>query len=146
RGRPVLVRAIRALQRLSRLYGTYPSRTYTIVVPPDLRNTGIEYPTMTFIGASSILRVIVDHETAHQWFYSLVGNDQERDPWLDEALATWGQVQLGGGLPGSLASAPSAVFQHVGAPMTYWNRHQIGYFREVYGGGVVALASLGPAV
>ena len=142
-GSTVLRMATRALERLSRLYGAYPWQTYTVVVPPDLHSVGIEYPTLTFIGASPILRVIVDHETAHQWFYSLVGNDQARDPWLDEALATWGQVQLGGGLPGSLAAAPADQFQHVGAPMSYWNGHQIAYFREVYGGGVVALSSLG---
>jgi aminopeptidase N len=32
------------------------------------------------------------HETAHQWFYNLVGNDQLNEPWLDEATAqyaTW---------------------------------------------------------
>jgi hypothetical protein len=99
-GPNVLRMAVRALERLSRLYGAYPWKTYTVVVPPDLRSVGIEYPTLSFIGASPILRVIVDHETAHQWFYSLVGNDQARDPWLDEALATWGQLQLGSGLPG----------------------------------------------
>src|SRR5207245_200285 len=81
----------------------------------------------------------------HQWFYSLVGNDQARDPWLDEALATWGQLQLGSGLPGSIATSPSSEFQHVGSPMSYWNTRQVAYFREVYGGGVVALASLGQA-
>lgn len=31
------------------------------------------------------LNVIV-HETAHQWWYSLVGNDEYTNPWLDEAL------------------------------------------------------------
>src|SRR5205823_4224620 len=141
----VLRMATRALERLSRLYVPYAWKTYTIVVPPDLHSVGIEYPTLTFIGASPILRIIVDHETPHQWFYSLVGNDQTRDPWLDEAPATWGQVQLGGGLPGSIVGSPDAEFQHVGSPMTYWNQHQVRYFREVYGGGVVALASLGPA-
>ena len=29
------------------------------------------------------------HEIVHQWFYSLVGNDQIDDPWLDEAFATY---------------------------------------------------------
>ncbi|MFY9579107.1 MAG: M1 family aminopeptidase [Gaiellaceae bacterium] len=144
-GPNVLRMAVRALERLSRLYGAYPWKTYTVVVPPDLHSVGIEYPTLSFIGASPILRVIVDHETAHQWFYSLVGNDQARDPWLDEALATWGQLQLGSGLPGSIAVSPSSEFQHVGASMSYWNTRQVAYFREVYGGGVVALASLGPA-
>ena len=146
RGPAALRMATSALRRLSRLYGPYRWATYTVVVPPDLHSAGIEYPTLTFIGASPILRLIVDHETAHQWFYSLVGNDQARDPWLDEALATWGEVQLGAGLPGSIASEPAADFRHVGASMSYWNTHELGYFHDVYGGGVVALASLGPAV
>jgi hypothetical protein len=29
------------------------------------------------------------HETGHQWWYSLVGNDPYRDPWLDESLTNW---------------------------------------------------------
>ena len=29
------------------------------------------------------------HEILHQWFYSLIGNDQIADPWLDEAFATY---------------------------------------------------------
>jgi len=29
------------------------------------------------------------HEMAHQWFYNIVGNDQTREPWLDEALAQY---------------------------------------------------------
>ena len=33
------------------------------------------------------LRYQVAHETAHQWFYGIVGNDQARDPFADEAAA-----------------------------------------------------------
>jgi aminopeptidase N len=29
------------------------------------------------------------HEVAHQWWYSLVGNDQLDEPWLDEALTEY---------------------------------------------------------
>jgi hypothetical protein len=32
---------------------------------------------------------LVAHETAHQWWYGLVGNDPVSEPWLDEALATY---------------------------------------------------------
>ena len=28
---------------------------------------------------------------AHQWWYSLVGNDSATEPWLDEALATYSE-------------------------------------------------------
>jgi len=31
----------------------------------------------------------VVHEVGHQWWYSLVGNDQVDDPWLDEALTQY---------------------------------------------------------
>ncbi len=33
--------------------------------------------------------LLIVHETAHQWFYAYVHNDQANEPWLDEALATY---------------------------------------------------------
>jgi len=137
--------ARKALRKLSARYGPYPWRNYTVVVPPDLHNVGIEYPTLSFVGASRYPRLFVDHETAHQWFYSLVGNDQARDPWLDETLATWAQTRLGAPeLPPQSAVPPDAA-RHVGAPMSYWNRHGSWYFYGVYEAGVHALRSLGDA-
>jgi aminopeptidase N len=44
------------------------------------------------IPTRALLESTVVHETAHQWFYGLVGNDQVREPWVDEATAqyaTW---------------------------------------------------------
>ena len=32
------------------------------------------------------------HETAHQWWFEQVGNDQGLEPWLDEALATYSEI------------------------------------------------------
>jgi aminopeptidase N len=32
------------------------------------------------------------HETAHQWFYGIVGNNQWEDAWLDEGLAEYATV------------------------------------------------------
>jgi hypothetical protein len=136
--RRVLRLAVRALEKLARRYGPYPWPSYTVVIAPDLQNAGIEYPTLVFIGEGLVPKAVVDHETAHQWFYSLVGNDQARDPWLDEALATWAQTRLGGGL----RFLPHVRARHVGAPMSYW-RSQRTYFAQVYAGGVRALASLG---
>jgi aminopeptidase N len=37
------------------------------------------------------LVAIAAHETAHQWWYALVGNDQALEPWLDEALSTYSE-------------------------------------------------------
>jgi hypothetical protein len=134
----VLRLAFRALRHYVETYGRYPWRTFTLVGNPDLVNEGIEYPTLVFVGPGSIERIVVDHETAHQWFYSLVGNDQAKDPWLDEALATWSQERLDG-VDGEGYFGPA---HHVGAPMTYWAGKAGSYYREVYGGGPEALRSL----
>jgi hypothetical protein len=139
---PDLAHAKRALEQLTDLYGPYPWPTYTIVIPPDLEPSGIEYPMLSFVGRSNSPRLIVDHETAHQWFYSLVGNDQARDPWLDETLATWAQTRIGSREPRT-RNPPSPSTRHVGAPMSYWDRRPQWYFYGVYGEGVNALQSLG---
>src|SRR5262249_3402130 len=126
--------ARKALRKLSARYGPYPWRNYTVVVPPDLRNVGIEYPTLSFIGASRYPRLFVDHETAHQWFYSLVGNDQARDPWLDETLAAWAQVRLGAAGPPPPSSVPPPPTRG-GAPGWCGARHG----RSAAGRGAVVL-------
>ena len=37
------------------------------------------------------LTMIAVHETAHQWWYTKVANDQALEPWLDEALCTYSE-------------------------------------------------------
>jgi Peptidase family M1 domain len=138
--RDVLALATRTLQELAQRYGPYRWSSYTVVATPDLGAEGIEYPTLVYVGSASILPLLVHHETAHQWFYSLVGNDQARDPWLDEALATWAQVRLSGGLTSGFG--PVGVVRDVGAPVSSFGTNDARYFRDVYGGGVAALASL----
>jgi hypothetical protein len=137
-----LVFARHALQVLTSRYGPYAWRTYTLVIPPDFSGGGIEYPMLSFIGRAPYTRLIVDHETAHQWFYSLVGNDQARDPWLDETLATWAQARLGSREFPPPSSVPRLAERHVGSPMSYWDRERRWYFYGVYGAGLKALRSL----
>jgi hypothetical protein len=138
--RDVLALATRSLHQLAQRYGPYRWSSYTVVATPDLGAEGIEYPTLVYIGGASIVALLVQHETSHQWFYSLVGNDQARDPWLDEALATWSQIQLSGGLPSEFGAV--GTVRHVGAPVSFFGTNTSEYFRQVYGGGVAALASL----
>jgi hypothetical protein len=132
--------AVQALRHYTQTYGAYRWRTFTLVALPDLVNEGIEYPTLVFVGRGVIEKLVVHHETAHQWFYSLVGDDQARDPWLDETLASWAQARLDGTVAAqALAHAP----HHVGAPMTYWAGKGRAYYREIYRGGLTALSALG---
>lgn len=36
-----------------------------------------------------VLGFVAAHETAHEWWYGMVGNDAYQQPWLDESLANW---------------------------------------------------------
>jgi hypothetical protein len=80
----VMAAAKTALSREATLLGPYPYKTY------DLAQTaggyGMESPGLTWIPtAAGNLPYLVAHETGHQWFYSIVGNDQARQPYADEA-------------------------------------------------------------
>jgi len=78
--------AKRALSREAALLGPYPYRTYDVAQTAG--GFGMESPGLTWIptGAGN-LTYLVAHETAHQWFYGIVGNDQARQPFADEAAA-----------------------------------------------------------
>ena len=54
------------------------------------RRTGWSRPGLIWIPtgqARANLRYLAAHETAHQWFYGIVGNDQATQPFADEAAA-----------------------------------------------------------
>lgn len=78
---------------LAERVGPYPYPELDVVDAPGAFG-GIEYPGLVFIGtvggADAISPTV--HEVAHQWFYGLIGNDQLREPWLDEAAATYSEV------------------------------------------------------
>ena len=140
-----LARERRALTHLFRRYGPYPWPAFTLAVVPGLGGAGIEYPNMVFQGPAS-LEFATSHEAGHQWFYSLVGNNQAADPWLDESLASW----VGAEEDHSLVffrryAVPPAARGKLGAPMSYWDKvSERDYFAGVYAQGVQALSSLGP--
>lgn len=50
-----------------------------------------------------ILAFITAHETAHQWWFGVVGNDSYRDPWVDEALTNWSAIYYTDEVDGSQA-------------------------------------------
>jgi hypothetical protein len=132
---------VRALNDFSARFGPYPWPTYTMVVTPSLKG-GIEYPAFVHQGPSSQGRS-TPHEVGHQWFYGLVGDDQGRDPWLDEGLATWAEARFLGNLDHFRAtSIPADARGRTGAPMTYWEGRS-SYYRGVYVQGAQALAALG---
>jgi len=84
----VLGYAKSAIARMGALVGTYPYRTFTVAQSAGAY--GMESPQMIWIPgglSGSHLRWLVYHETAHQWFYGMVGSDQAYQPFADEAAA-----------------------------------------------------------
>lgn len=80
----------KSIRLFSDVIGTYPYKTYSVVLTEF--TTGMEYPGLVYIslnyyhrGLSDIQKVIV-HETGHQWFYGIIGNDQIESGWIDEGL------------------------------------------------------------
>ncbi|MFN2588810.1 MAG: hypothetical protein ABR613_11935 [Actinomycetota bacterium] len=133
----------RALVDLSRRYGAYAWRTFSMAVMPDLGSAGIEYPTMVFQGDDS-LRNATTHEVAHSWFYALVGNNQARDPWLDEGVTSWAQARSDGSMGFFRGyEVPDDARGRLGARMRYWDAHESSYYGGAYVQGVQALAALG---
>jgi aminopeptidase N len=101
---------------------------------------GIEYPgSILMLDAS---RVVTVHELAHQWFYAMVGNSQARDPWLDEAFATWAEASVDGRADDDGLRLPGEV----GDSTAEFGDDEQRYYTTVYGKGGAALAAAAAAV
>jgi len=93
-GKAALTYAAAALQIYSHHFGPYPFRKMDIAAAM-LLNRGMEYPTLSELGsqlygnARNQLEFLTAHEVGHQWWYNQVGNDQIREPWLDEGLTEY---------------------------------------------------------
>ncbi|NMO92335.1 M1 family aminopeptidase [Actinomycetospora sp. TBRC 11914] len=130
------------LGRLEQLLGPSPYADLWVVIVPPL-TSGIEYPGALQFGDLGTKDVpeLAAHELAHQWFYGLVGNDQARDPWLDEGFATYAQAVVDDS-PGEyrLGSVPRALRGGLGDPMGAWSGRGPGaYYSGVYVQGAAAL-------
>lgn len=90
--------AVDAIKYFSETFGRYPYREYDVVAA-DFYIGGMEYPQLVVIDRMLYnkrniftLEEVIAHETAHQWWYGVVGNDEVDEPWLDEALTEFSTV------------------------------------------------------
>jgi hypothetical protein len=103
-GKAVMEKTAQAVELYTALFGAYPHKTLS-AVQGDF-NDGMEYDGLYFLSRDfynnyqdpliennqsprNYMTAIAVHETAHQWWFALIGNDQAIDPWLDEALCTY---------------------------------------------------------
>ena len=104
-GAAILRSAVSSLSKLQKLLGAYPYRTYRVA--QSAGGLGMESPALAWIPyglAPSRLPYLVGHETAHQWFYALVGSDQAKEPFADEASADFVTRYMLGSKRGSVCA------------------------------------------
>jgi hypothetical protein len=97
RGKEALNSGVNSIKVFNEKFGKYPYPVYSVV--ETVFPSGMEYPGLVYISDNyyktlsnrDSLTIVVVHETAHQWWYSLVGNDQIDEAWLDEGFATYSE-------------------------------------------------------
>ena len=92
--------AAQAWGTFTKLFGEN-QREFLSIVEADIFD-GLETDGLIFLSEwyyqtadhspQNYFNLLVIHEIAHQWFYGFVHNDQAKEPWLDEALATYCEV------------------------------------------------------
>jgi hypothetical protein len=112
-GKAVLATAARAIELFSQRFGPYPYPELDVAeVALGGGAAGMESTGLIMIGSAyydpaqaaplagsaalikgadklSVLDFVTAHETAHQWWYGIVGSDAYQQPWLDESLTNW---------------------------------------------------------
>lgn len=81
-----------SLEYFNSIFVQYPYDT--LVVTNSALGTNFS-PNMEYSGLITVLfgseqismKINTFHEVAHQWFYGLVGNDENQEPWLDEGFS-----------------------------------------------------------
>lgn len=99
-GRDVLQASVEALDIFTELFGPYHRKRLVIVqadFPEESTHDGLLWLSSRWFDLynqdrASFLITMVVHQLAHQWWSIQVGNDPAREPWLDEALATYAEA------------------------------------------------------
>jgi aminopeptidase N len=134
------------MRRFAAWYGPYGRPEVDLVEGPgEVARGGVamEYPELVLTPAQS---TAIAHELAHQWFYSIVGDDQYSEPWLDESFAEFSAARLPPRqVPNRLRGCrlPDARRVPLDASMATMTRGGDGrYVRTVYVGGACFLRAV----
>ncbi|OYD07689.1 M1 family metallopeptidase [Paludifilum halophilum] len=91
--------AVDSMNYFGERFGRYPYPQVDVVLgETGYGIAGMEYPGLvtsvpkipTRRGEQPAVNVVA-HELAHQWWYGVVGNNQVKEPWLDEGLTTFSE-------------------------------------------------------
>jgi hypothetical protein len=164
--RTTLDHTVDALKAFNDRFGTYPFTEFDVVSTPTYA-FGIEYPGIVAIALRlydqarseyppAYLESTVAHEVGHQWFYSVVGNDQLDEPWLDEAVVQYATLIYWQDRHGTSGAAGFRESLHerwrrvdhaeipIGMPVRAYSDREYGAI--VYGRGPLFLEALAKAM
>jgi Peptidase family M1 domain len=129
-------KAVQALVGLNEAYGKYPWPDLVVAEVGASGGYSMEYPRSIHMTRSKVTDTyVIYHEVAHQWFYAQIGNDQQREPWLDEGFADFSARWLMG-IGENQCSA-----RDVDSPVFAWDAEPIsggdwqscdGYFHAIF--------------
>src|SRR3954454_7360167 len=143
--RRTLATAALSMRRFAQWYGAYGRPEVDLVEGPgEVARGGVamEYPELVLTPAQA---TAVAHELAHQWFYSIVGDDQWSEPWLDESFAEFSAARLPPRRdPNRLigCGVPDAARTPLDANMATLTAVRSRYVRTVYIGGACFLRAV----
>ncbi len=122
-----------AIVQLARRFGPFPFPSLSVARLPA-QGGGIEYPSSILMLSGN--RPVAVHETAHQWFYAMIGDSQALHAWLDEAFASYAEQLVDNDAPPAAAlSEPGRV----DTPTAAYGTDAPDYYRVTYDKGAAAL-------
>jgi len=78
-----------SMEYYNQIFMPYPFETLIITNGTSFRGGGVNMEYSGLFTISGFGESATFHEMAHQWFYFLVGNNENAEPWLDETFAVF---------------------------------------------------------
>ncbi len=123
--------AVDAINTFSELFYQYPYKTL-IVCKTNFLHGGMEYPMLVYVSDQitndSEYNNVIVHEIAHQWWYSLVGNNQLKFGFIDEGLAEFSTALFYEKNEGYFLTKDEVIGNALSSYLLYCD-----VFKEVYG-------------
>ena len=122
-GEAAMYASAQAVQVFSQKFGLYPLKSLSVVLADfkdSMEFSGLYFHSRSFYdlydgSSANYLTFVAVHETAHQWWFDGMANDQALEPWLDESLTTYSE----------------SIYYENAHPdlLSYWWSNRIDFFR-----------------
>lgn len=76
----------------NKYFGQYPYKQFSVIQGGD---GGMEYPMSTMItGTRGSLLGVTVHESMHDWYHGILGNNEALHPWMDEGFTSYATARI----------------------------------------------------